>query len=304
MGISVMDGRTPARIGIPFDDFTRQMIVCEADAFEIVANRIGATPEGLGEDEMSAVCARLSQIQKDGTDRYISVMRGDIPDDREGEDPVMDGYLASRHNAWRRMPKDAAESKIRVIKEQWPNLASSFWRARRIFLMIESVLRRKHKSASSLAVALMDVEAQALKEFRAKRASWTANLVNGISAKFAPPRHVAEPVAARIVAIDESVKGELGEAVAKAVKNKGGRPRKKDRDADAMTQNEVAIMFNAACGAEVCNESMVSNWESFTRTEGRRGSRPPEGRMAAGRSSTPPICASIRRRKTRRSSPR
>lgn len=91
-----------------------------------------------------------------------------------------------------------------------------------------------------------------------------------------------EPVAAKIVAVRDEVAKELAGEVAKAVKNKGGRPRKKGRAADAMTQKEVAIMFNAACGGEVCNESMVSNWESYARTEGRRGSTPPEG-MYGGR---------------------
>ena len=91
-----------------------------------------------------------------------------------------------------------------------------------------------------------------------------------------------EPVAAKIVAVEDAAREEIAAEVAKAVKNKGGRPRKSERAADAMTQKEVAIMFNTACGGEVCNESMVSNWESFTRTEGRRGATPPEG-MYGGR---------------------
>ena len=85
-----------------------------------------------------------------------------------------------------------------------------------------------------------------------------------------------EPVAAKVVAVADDVKAELGAAVADKVRNKGGRPRKSDRAADSMTQREVAVMFNLACGGDVCNESMVSNWESFIRTDGRRGAAPPE----------------------------
>ncbi len=87
----------------------------------------------------------------------------------------------------------------------------------------------------------------------------------------------AEPVAAKVVAVADAAREGIAAEVAKAVKNKGGRPRKAERAADAMTQKEVAIMFNTACGGDVCNESMVSNWESFARTEGRRGATPPEG---------------------------
>ena len=84
------------------------------------------------------------------------------------------------------------------------------------------------------------------------------------------------PVAAKVVAVADGVKDELVAAVAEKVRNKGGRPRKSDRAADSMTQREVAVMFNLACDGDVCNESMVSNWESFVRTEGRRGASPPE----------------------------
>ena len=87
----------------------------------------------------------------------------------------------------------------------------------------------------------------------------------------------SEPVAAKVVAVEGSVKEELGEALAQKVKNKGGRPRKKDRAADAMTQAQVAEMFNLACGGDEVNKDKVSNWESYQRTEGRRGSTPPEG---------------------------
>lgn len=85
----------------------------------------------------------------------------------------------------------------------------------------------------------------------------------------------AEPVRAVVVdvakPVAEKLQTAITETVTTAVKNKGGRPKKTDRAAGYMSQGQVAAMFG-----KPCTGNTVSNWESYMRSGGKRGARPPE----------------------------
>lgn len=97
-------------------------------------------------------------------------------------------------------------------------------------------------------------------------------LLNELAALAVKP---AEPVRAVVVDVAKPVADKLQKAIAEtvttAVKNKGGRPRKTDRAAGYMSQGQVAAMFG-----KPCTGNTVSNWESYVRSGGKRGARPPE----------------------------
>ena len=74
-----------------------------------------------------------------------------------------------------------------------------------------------------------------------------------------------QPLDARLVDVAPSA----GKPLRAAMKDPGGRPKKKSGGTKIATQGETAISFGAPC-----TESKIANWEAYERTNGQRGSRP------------------------------
>lgn len=246
-------------IGLKFESHMRLAMRDQADAAEEMSRSIDATLATMGSSAFEKV-GEIEQALFDlGVEEYIRMTREESAKSGEKKGPVAQKYAAAHDQ---------------VVREQWDDRDSDFWRCFRNEMLALVKLSNEGKDRRGLATKLQFLHSDHIKLFKSLfKSTIVDECAKGLPCDALKPK----PAEVRVVAVGESASEELGKAIAKAVKNKGGRPRKKDRSADAMTQNEVAIMFNAACGAEVCNESMVSNWESFTRTEGRRGATPPEG---------------------------
>ena len=245
-------------MGLTFESHVRLVMRDDADTSEEIARSIDATLTTMG----SRAFELVGEIEQDlfdlGVEEYIRRVREVSAKSGEKKGPVAQKYVAAQEQ---------------VLREQWNDRNSDFWRGFRNEMLVLVKLTNEGKDRKGLATKLQFLHSDHSKLLK----SLFKSTIVEECAKVMPDVLKPKPAEVKVVAVEKEVTEKLGEAVAKAVKNKGGRPRKKDRSADAMTQNEVAIMFNAACGGEVCNESMVSNWESFTRTEGRRGATPPEG---------------------------
>lgn len=251
-------------IGLTFESHMRLAMRDQADVAEEMARSVDATLATMGSSAFEKV-GEIEQALFDlGVEQYIRMTREESAKSGEKKGPVAQKYAAAREQ---------------VVREQWDDRDSDFWRCLRNEMLALVKLSNEGKDRRGLATKLQFLLSDHIKLFKSL---FKSTIVDECAKVLPDDAQKPEPAEVKIVAIEESVKEALGKEVAKAVKNKGGRPRKKGRAADYMTQKEVAVMFNAACGGEVCNESKVSNWESFARTEGRRGSTPPEG-MYGGR---------------------
>ena len=87
---------------------------------------------------------------------------------------------------------------------------------------------------------------------------------DALSEKIADKLRV-KPLPARLVDVAPSA----GKGLRAALKDPGGRPKKKSGGTKIATQGEMATSFGTPC-----TESKISNWEAYERTNGQRGSRP------------------------------
>ena len=246
-------------MGLTFESHMRLAMRDDADAAEEMARSIDATLTTMGSRAFELV-GEIEQALFDlGVEEYIRRVREESAKSGEKKGPVAQKYAAAHDQ---------------VVREQWDDRNSDFWRGFRNEMLVLVKLSNEGKDRRGLATKLQFLHSDHIKLVK----SLLKSTIVEECAKVLPDDALKpKPAEVKIVAVEEGVTKELGEAVAKAVKNKGGRPRKKDRAADAMTQAQVAEMFNLACGDRAVTENKVSNWESYQRTEGRRGSRPPEG---------------------------
>ena len=246
-------------MGLTFESHTRLAIRDDADASEEIARSIDATLTTMGSRAFELV-GEIEQALFDlGVEEYIRRVREESAKSGEKKGPVAQKFAAAQE---------------KVLREQWNDRNSDFWRGFRNEMLVLVKLTNEGKDRKGLATKLQFLHSDHSKLLNSL---FKSTIVEECAKVLPDDALKPKPAEVKIVAVEEGVTKELGEAVAKAVKNKGGRPRKKDRAADAMTQAQVAEMFNLACGGEEVNKDKVSNWESYQRTEGRRGSRPPEG---------------------------
>lgn len=252
------DEKVLAALGLTYESNMRLAIRDWADTEEEMASRVGATLSTMESSAFELIEQNVRKIHEDGVDAYLAQL-GDI-EPGNGSEVLSAQKIRVAHE--------------RALREQWDDPSSDFWRGIRNKMLTVLKLSNEGKDRTGFATKMMFFDAAHRKIFKRL---FVSTIVEESKKVLPYDEQEPKPAEVKIVAIEESVKEALGKEVAKAVKNKGGRPRKAERAADTMTQKEVAIMFNTACGGDVCNESMVSNWESFARTEGRRGATPPEG---------------------------
>ena len=86
-----------------------------------------------------------------------------------------------------------------------------------------------------------------------------------VASIIADKEHPTQPIDANIVSVAPSA----GISLRAALKDPGGRPKKKSSGTKIATQGEMATSFGAPC-----TEDKIANWEAYERTNGQRGSRP------------------------------